>query len=69
MIFTETWLNNNVIDAMLNPLNCYILDRLYNARGGGIIVYGYNNYNYVCITEFVKNGLHYYVYNFLITDL
>ena len=60
IIFTETWLNNSVTNAMLNPLNLYTvyrLDRPDNARGGGIIVYVNINYNSLCMTEFVTNGI------------
>ena len=59
IIFTETWLNS-VTNAMLNPLNLYTvyrLDRPDNARGGGIIVYVNINYNSLCMTEFVTNGI------------
>ena len=60
IIFTETWLNNSVTNAMLNPLNLYTvyrLDRPDNARGGGIIVYVNINYNSLCMTEFITNGI------------
>ena len=60
IIFTETWLNNSVTNAILNPLNLYTvyrLDRPDNARGGGIIVYVNINYNSLCMTEFVTNGI------------
>ena len=60
IIFTESWLNNSVTNAMLNPLHLYTVYRLdspYNARGGGIIVYFNINYNSLCMTEFLTNGI------------
>ena len=60
IIFTETWLNNSVTNAMFNPLNLYTVyrpDRPDNAHGGGIIVYVNINYNSLCMTEFVTNGI------------
>ena len=57
IIFTETWLNNSVTNAMLNSLDLYtvyILDRPDNARGGGIIVYV--NINYTGLHHFCYQG-------------
>ena len=72
IIFTETWLNNSVTNAMLNQLNLYTdyrLDSPDNARGYGIIVYININFNSLCMTEFLQMVLNYYILNFLITDL
>ena len=60
IIFTETWLNNSVSNAMLNPLHLYTIYRLDLpdiARGGGIIVYVNINYNSLCMTKFVTKGI------------
>ena len=42
LIFTETWLNKNIFNSLLNPNDKYTLYRLYrntNTHGGGILVY------------------------------
>ena len=48
LIFTETWLNNNMFNSLLN-LNdkhmLYRLDRNINTHGGGILVYVNMHYN------------------------
>ena len=48
LIFTETWLNKNIFNSLLNPNDKYTLYRLYrntNTRGGGILVYVNIHYN------------------------
>ena len=66
IIFTETWLNNSVTYAMLNPLHLYTVyrqDRPDNSRGG-IIVYVNITYNSLCMIEFFTNGIEILCINF-----
>ena len=48
LIFTETWLNKNIFNLLLNPndkYTLYRLDRNTNTHGGGILVYVNMHYN------------------------
>ena len=48
LIFTETWLNKNIFNSLLNPndkYTLYRLDRKTNTNGGGILVYVHLHYN------------------------
>ena len=68
LIFTETWLNVNITNAMLNPTNHYNLfrlDRGKHARGGGILIYINSKFNSFCLSEYLTTDFELLCINFL----
>ena len=60
LIFTETWLTNNITNAMTSLTNNYDLYRLYRLngiRGGGILLYIKSSIPVICLNEFSVNNI------------
>ena len=69
LIFTETWLNDAIPNAMLlnnNYYNLYRHDRVTKSHGGGILIY--INLNYISYNLFVSNNNDMEVYSIKLND-
>ena len=60
LIFTVTWITNNITNTMLSPTNnynLYRLDRLKCIRGGGILLYIKSSIPVIYLNEFFVNDI------------